>query len=112
MNRARIRASELRTAFHLAHAVEVQSESGERTISWLAEPCVVHGRIITRRGIETQHARGTIALAMQTIRIRWRAGVSPKQRLLGDGRIFEIVSVIDPDGCKTVLDCDCIEVLA
>lgn len=41
--------------------------------------------------------------------LRWRGGVTPAQRFVFDGRVFEIETVRDPDGLARYLVCDCVE---
>jgi SPP1 family predicted phage head-tail adaptor len=46
-----------------------------------------------------------------TVRMRWRAGLGPKLRLLWDGKFLGIQSVVDPDGRKRELVALCLEIV-
>ncbi len=39
-----------------------------------------------------------VAEVTHTVRIRYRAGITPKMRLVWETRILEIISIVDPDG--------------
>lgn len=52
------------------------------------------------------------ATISHTIRIRYRAGVNPKQRLLWDGKYLGIQSTVDPDGRKRDLVLLCLEIVS
>lgn len=51
------------------------------------------------------------ATITHTVRIRYRAGLNPKQRLCWDGRFLGIQSVVDPDGRKRELVLLCLEIV-
>ncbi len=51
------------------------------------------------------------ATITHTIRIRYRAGLDPKQRLIVDGKLLGIQSVVDPDGRKRDLVLLCLEIV-
>lgn len=39
-----------------------------------------------------------VAEVTHTVRLRYRAGITPKMRLAWETRVLEILSVVDPDG--------------
>ena len=51
------------------------------------------------------------ATITHTVRIRYRSGLSPKQRLHWDGKYLGIQSVVDPDGRKRELVLLCLEIV-
>jgi SPP1 family predicted phage head-tail adaptor len=87
----------------LRHRVEIQrrveslDEYGQDTEAWLPV-ATVWAAVESLRGRELEATATRLAEASHKIRIRYRAGIQPTMRLVGqDGRIFDIQAVIDPD---------------
>lgn len=51
------------------------------------------------------------ATITHTVRMRWRDGLGPKLRLLWEGKLLGIQSVVDPDGRKRELVVLCLEIV-
>lgn len=51
------------------------------------------------------------ATITHAVRIRYREGMSPKQRLLWEGKLLGIQSAVDPDGRKRELVLLCLEIV-
>lgn len=83
--------------------------SGEQLIAW-TEVATVWGQVTPGASNERflASAGQRVAEVTHTARIRYRAGITPKMRIVWEStRILEILSVVDPDGRNrtTVLLC-------
>lgn len=81
---------------------------GQASTSW-ATVATVWARVQPLRGREFFAAAQMQAEVSTKISIRWRAGVAPTMRVLWRGLAHEIVSVIEPDGARTVLELMCLQ---
>lgn len=89
----------------LRERVTIQQESvtrdgsGEQLKSW-TEVATVWAAVTPGASSERflASAGQRVAEVTHTVRIRYRAGITPKMRLLWETRILEIISVVDPDG--------------
>ena len=95
---------ELARRLALQEELRVADGCGGFTASW-NEVALVWGLIVAVGGREIVPE----AERRSRVTIRWRGGVSPSQRFVSDGRIFEIEAVRDPDGRARFLVCDCVE---
>lgn len=73
--------------------------SGEELITW-SDVATVWAQVLPGASSERfQAAAGQrVAEVSHTVRIRFRAGITPKMRLVWETRVLEILSIVDPDG--------------
>jgi SPP1 family predicted phage head-tail adaptor len=76
------------------------SETGGDAVVTAPVVATVWGSLEALGGTEGE---ALVAQAAYRVRLRYRAGVTPKMRLGLDGRRFEILSVQDPDGRRREL---------
>jgi SPP1 family predicted phage head-tail adaptor len=105
-----MRAGELRSRVALQTATETQDDYGAPVPSW-ATTATVWGEVVDLSGREYFAAQQVNAEVSTRIRIRYLAGVVPKMRAVANGRTFDILAVLDPDGRKRELHLMCKEVV-
>lgn len=103
-----MRAGLLRHVATIEQATETQDSLGATVQAW-ATFATVRASVEDLRGREFFDARHTSAEVTTRIRIRHRAGVTPKMRVKVDGRTFDIQAVLDPKGRKRELELMCQE---
>ena len=101
-----IRAGELRHRVTIQQLVESQNEYGEITTTPQTFASV-WGAVEDLSGREYFAAQQINAEVSTRIRIRYRAGVVPKMLAVCDGRIYDILAVLDPDGRRRELHLMC-----
>ena len=101
-------------AGRLRHRVELQSPSetanafGEVTDSW-ATDATVWASIEPLSGSEGQIAKQTNPLVTHRVIMRYRSGVTPRNRVKFGTRIFEVTQVFNPDERGESLRLVCVE---
>ena len=105
-----IRASELRTPFTIHVRGSSQDATGQEVPTYTPSASPAWGRLLAGRGAEVNEARGIVAVATYRIRLRYRAGLSVRDRLSSGSRTWEIVSLLDPDGHRAILEIEAVEV--
>ena len=98
----------LRHRLTLQTPVRTENEGGAAVITWTNVADVFAG-IVPDAGREMAAADGTTARVTHEILIRYRAGVLPAMRLVGEGRVFEIHAVLDVEDRRQWLKCLCEE---
>lgn len=103
----------------LRHRVTIQEQAvirnsyGEEIVTWV-DVATVWASVLPGSSGERFLASASReqATATHTVRIRYRAGLNPKMRLIWDGRTLNIESIIDPDGRRRDLVLLCNEVVS
>lgn len=103
-----MRAGQLRHQITLQQAVESQDAYGAVTVVW-SDVATVRAAYEPQSGKEAYAEAQQQAEAVVRFRIRYRAGIVPKMRILFDGRVFDIQSVIDVYGRRKQLQLMAIE---
>ncbi len=80
----------------LQELVTGQDEAGQPVQEW-QDVATVWGAVEPLRGREYFAAAQVQAEVTTRIRIRYCRGIRPDMRVLYDGRLFDILSVIDPE---------------
>lgn len=88
---------------------ESQDEYGAPTQDW-TDAATTWAAIRAATGKEIYASSGFVSQLSHVITIRWRTGISAKQRVVYRGRIFEIQAVSDPDESRTELKLLCLEI--
>lgn len=92
-----MRAGMLRHRVEIQRRAEALDEYGQDTEAWLPV-ATVWAAVESLRGRELETTATRLAEASHKIRIRYRTGVHPTMRVVGqDGRVFDIQAVLDPD---------------
>jgi SPP1 family predicted phage head-tail adaptor len=91
-----LRAGKLRRRLIIQQATESQGSTGEMAPTW-GTFATVYGSVEPLRGREFWAAKEQQAQVDTRIRIRYRAGVTPKMQVLDGTRLFLIYAVIDPE---------------
>lgn len=102
-----MRAGELRHRLSLQQVTETRNAIGEAVEAW-ATIATVPGSLTPISGRERFLAAQTQAEATYRARIRWRAGVTAKMRILFEDRVYQITHVGD-DGRRRELVLDLVE---
>lgn len=89
---------------------KVQDEYGQEREDWM-DVATVWAAVEPLRGREYFEAHQVQAEVTTRIRIRYRPGVRPDMRVVYNGRIFNIQSVIDPEERHRELQLMCREVV-
>jgi SPP1 family predicted phage head-tail adaptor len=108
MTRIRDAIGQRRHRLTLFMPVETANALGGAKITWQAG-LSFWGRIEALSGSETIEGAQLGSKISTRITLRWRAGVTARQRLGQGARIFAIRAVFDPDGFKRQLICLCEE---
>ncbi len=102
----------------LRHRVQLQSrqagldELGQPLDGWQTQ-ATVWASVEDLRGREFFEAQQADMNEVSTrIVMRYRTDVAPEQRLAHDGRSFNVVGILDPDGRRRRLEVMCEEILA
>lgn len=91
-----IRAGRLEHRITLQRNEPVQSDTGEMTEHWV-EIATVWAERVWIRASERFAAQQTLAERVEMFRIRWREDTGPLQRLVWQGRAYDIQSVAPLD---------------
>ena len=91
-----MRAGKLRHKITIQDYTESQNSYGEVTKTW-SDYATVWASIEPVRGREFWDSKQINAEITAKITIRYLAGVTPKMRIKYGARIFEIISVINPE---------------
>lgn len=105
-----MRAGQLRHRVALQTVTETRDAVGGIVSGW-ATTVTLWAAVEPLRGREFFQARAEQAGVDTRIRIRYRAGVVPKQRITWDGHTYDIEAVIEPDSRRRELHLMCSEVL-
>jgi len=102
----------LRHKVYLKSNTTSQNDYGEATDSWSTDS-TVWAAIEPLRGRELLHAQQISAEVTYKITIRYTSTVTPDDRVVkaDDSRIFEIVSVINPEERDEYLELLCKEII-
>lgn len=98
----------------MRHRVEIQERItsrgsyGEVVPEW-ATVATVWGEVLPLSGRELYQAQAVRPDVTHRVTVRYREGLSPRNRLFIDGDIYEIFAVLNPDGRKRYHTCDCIQ---
>lgn len=90
-----MRAGRLRHRVTLQQLTQVPDGGGGYTEDW-TDVATVWAAVEPLRGQERYEAQQVQATLSHRITIRYRAGVEPSMRVVHDGRVFNVLSVIDP----------------
>lgn len=101
----------------LRHRVVIQtatitrSDRGAEVLTW-ADTATVYADIRTVGGQEQVLANQMeTATLLHTITIRYRTGITPKQRIRWGSRVFSVEAVIERDNRMRMLDLSCRELV-
>ena len=103
-----MRAGELRRQITLQSRGASIDSWGQQSTGWGGD-IVCYAQIEPLAGRELMAAQSMQAETTHTITIRYRTGVTPAMRALYQGRVFNVLSVIDPDMTHTSLQLLCSE---
>ncbi|WP_374711533.1 phage head closure protein [Symbiobacterium terraclitae] len=103
-------AAVFRQRVTLQQHVVGQDEYGQPIDTW-QDVATVWAAVEPLRGREYFAAHQVQAEVTTRIRIRYRRGIRPEMRVLYDGRVFNILSVIDPEERHRELQLMCREVV-
>ncbi len=103
-------AGRFRHRITLQELVTGQDEAGQPVDMW-QDVATVWAAVEPLRGREYFAAQQVQAEVTTRIRIRYRRGIRPEMRVLYDGRLFNILSVIDPEERHVELQLMCREVV-
>ena len=103
-------------AFRLPISVEARDESTRNSYNETSESWTrlleTRAAMATTGGREFADGGGTAADVTHVLRIRssrLARTITPKNRLIHDGRTFEILAAVDRDGRRRVIDLQCKE---
>ncbi len=106
---ARLPVGELRARLVLEGPVETPDRAGGVTRSW-TPLASVWGDVATLNAQQRLEADQIGQTVTHRLTLRWRAGLSTKQRLRRGSQIFLIRGVQDPDDRRRRLVCNCEEI--
>jgi len=98
----------MRARLALQRPLTADDGAGGLTTTW-QDVTALWAAIRPLRGSEGHWLDAPAGSLTSEVTIRWRAGVRPDMRLVGDGRVFDIRAVFDPDGRRRRLVCHCLE---
>jgi SPP1 family predicted phage head-tail adaptor len=106
---SRLPVGELRARSVLEGPVETPDQAGGVLRSW-AEIASVWADVSTLNAQQRLEAEQIGQTVTHRVTLRWRAGLSTKQRLRRGSQIFLIRGVQDPDDRRRRLICNCEEI--
>lgn len=86
----------------------LQDRSGQEVISWINGP-TVYADVKPSSGREQVNSEAVQSVISHVVTIRYRTGVTAKNRLLYGGRVLEILAVVDVDERHRWLELTCSE---
>lgn len=93
---------QLRDRLTLQSVVTTQDAYGAYTETW-EDVAKVWGRNVVRWGKESEYAHQTEAVQRYEFEIRYRDDITPKDRIVWNDRIFDILAVRNVDGRRQYL---------
>lgn len=109
-----INAGELNRRVDIQEATEVQDSRGQPIATWatIANGDDVPAKIEGVSGLERVRGRQVEATATHLVTLRHRTDITPPMRLIADdGRVFNVVSAVDPSGRRRRLNVACVEAI-
>lgn len=103
-----MRAGRLRHKIEIQHSVETQDSIGAVVNNWQTFT-QTRASYEPKTGKEAYAAMQEHAETSAVFRLRFRKGITAKMRLIYDGRIFDIESVVDMYGRGRELQLMCVE---
>jgi SPP1 family predicted phage head-tail adaptor len=103
-----VRAGNLRRRLTLQSRAIDRDDRGGAIESW-STTATVWGSVIPSSGREAWQAEQSQAQVTHQVTIRYRAGVTPRMRLLDGSRVLHIASAVDVDSRKRELTLMCVE---
>jgi SPP1 family predicted phage head-tail adaptor len=85
---------QLDTKAVIQQPVEVRNSMGEFTLQW-SDWATRYISILSLSGVETINALAVEATVTHRIRMRYTQGLQPKFRVVAEGRVFDIISVLE-----------------
>lgn len=98
----------LRNRIAIQRPTVVQDAFGGATTTW-ATWKTVWGRNVVRYSGEKDYVMQTENITRMVFEIRYLSGVAAKDRVVWDGRTFDIEGVLNPDGLKKYMHLVCEE---
>lgn len=105
-----MRIGDLRHRATVQAPTTVPNHLGEPVVTWAAE-AAVWAEVLPVLGRELAQAGQVRADVTHAVKVRYREGLSPRHRLVVDGKVLQIESVVNPDGRKRVQMLACKEVV-
>jgi SPP1 family predicted phage head-tail adaptor len=98
---------QLRHRVTLEAPVATADGGGGADLAW-APVATVWARLRAQRATAGRENQATVQVVSHEVTLRWRGDVTPRMRLVYEGRVLEIRSVRDPDETKRwlVLVCE------
>lgn len=103
-----IQIGKMRHRFTLQQEIRSDDGGGGSTSSW-QDVAEIWGALSGAGGSEGMMADRISGSAKHRITIRWRSGVLPAMRFLLGAQHFHILAVLDMDGRRRFLRCECEE---
>ena len=104
-------AGDLRERVALKSVSTQRDEVGGLVETW-ATVATVSAKIEPMSARESWYRQQMNAAASWKVSIRWRAGMTTKQRITWGSRTFEVRGVTDPDNRRRFLELACDEIVA
>jgi len=102
------RAGLLKHVIEIQQPIETQDGSGSVVNSWLVY-LTVHAQLLPQAGSEAVLEGHTQAFSVVKFNIRFKKGITPKMRIVYDGRTFDILNLVDVRGVGRDLEITCKE---
>lgn len=101
----------LRQVLVLQRENATQDAYGESVPSWTTVDFGVRGEVKAKGGSEFTQSGQQIATRSIEVLIRYRSDITitPQHRFTWQGRTFHITGILDPDGMRKILICQCTE---
>jgi SPP1 family predicted phage head-tail adaptor len=104
-----LRLGAMRHTVEIERRTTAQQESGQQKDEWVLV-ARRRAQLVAIPGVETRAAQQELGRVPTVFRLRYIDGVLPSMRLTCDGKLYDIVSAIDPDGgLKAALEVTALE---
>lgn len=105
-----MRAGTLRQRVTIQTPSTTRNDRGAEVISW-ADVATVWAEVRTPDGRERTANEQVVAMATHVVTMRYRAGLTPTQRLRWGTRVLSLLATPDPDNRRRMLVCQCQEII-
>ncbi len=92
-----------RHLFSVRQVTETQSATGAPSKTYVTKFASVHGLVNELSGLELIRGQRVDADVSMLVKTRWQPTITPKDEILYNGQVLEIVAAINPDSVNREL---------
>jgi head-tail adaptor len=104
-----MRAGQLRHRVRIEYKAKTPDGAAGNSITWALLDVMPADVVPQQPGTESQASHQTAPLLRHTVTMRYRHGITPAMRLVFNGRVLQIVSIVNTGELNRELRIDCLE---